>query len=41
MKQRGFPGAVWTEEGAALPRLDLQTHAIHSHEATEGLGNIG
>ena len=31
---------MWTEEGAALTRLDLQTDAVHSHEATEGLGNI-
>jgi hypothetical protein len=41
MKQRGFPGAIWTEERAALTMLNLQTHAVYSHEATEGLGNIG
>ena len=33
---------IWhTEKSAALTRLDLQTHAIHSHEATEGLRKIG
>ena len=37
VKQGGFPGAIWTEEGAALTRLDLQTDAVHSHEAIEGL----
>jgi hypothetical protein len=41
MKQRSFPGTVWTEEGAALTRLDLQTHTVHSHEATEDFRKIG
>jgi hypothetical protein len=40
MTQGGFPGAIWPEEGAALPRLDLQTDAVHRHETIAGLGQI-